>query len=46
MYTVQRQRTIMPSTWEGVEIEKVNRIPEGGMDGLKGTLSRLKYDIL
>lgn len=34
-YTVQHQRKIMPSTWEGVEIEKVNRIPEGGIDGLK-----------
>lgn len=35
MYTFQRQRKIMPSTWEGVEIDKVNRIPEGGIDGLK-----------
>ena len=35
LYTVQRQRKIMPSTWEGVEIEKVDRIPEGGIDGLK-----------
>ena len=35
MYTVQRLRKIMPSTWVGVEIEKVDRIPEGGIDGLK-----------
>lgn len=35
LYTFQRQRKIMPSTWEGVEINKVNRIPEGGIDGLK-----------
>ena len=27
--------TIMPSTWEGVEIDKVNWIPEGGIDSLK-----------
>lgn len=35
LYTVQRQRKIMPSTWEGVKIEKVDRIPKGGIDGLK-----------
>ena len=35
MYTVQRLRKMMPSTWVGVEIEKVDRIPEGGIDGLK-----------
>lgn len=27
--------TIMPITWEGVEIDKVNWIPEGGIDSLK-----------
>lgn len=26
---------IMPSTWEGVEIDQVNWIPEGGIDSLK-----------
>lgn len=35
LYTVQRQRKIMPTTWEGVEIKKVNHIPEGGIDSLK-----------
>lgn len=35
LYTFQRQRKIMPSIWEGAEIEKINRIPEVGIDGLK-----------
>lgn len=35
LYAVPRQRKITPSTWAVVEIEKVNRIPEGGIDGLK-----------
>ena len=30
LYTVQRQGKIMPSTWVGVEIEKVDRILKVG----------------
>jgi hypothetical protein len=29
------QRKITPSTWEGVDVERVSRLPANGINGLK-----------